>query len=118
MKARWQATVVDCPEPRELATFYERLLGLTRVQDDPDFVVIGEAPDRPGLAFQRVVDYVEPTWPEDPVMQQMHLDVRVDDLGAAEAEVLSLGATPLPGGDDRFRVYADPAGHPFCLVQV
>jgi hypothetical protein len=53
--------------------------------------------------------------PERP--QQLHLDIRVDDVDAAEREVLELGATRLPGqSEDGFRVFADPVGHPFCLV--
>jgi hypothetical protein len=47
----------------------------------------------------------------------MHVDVLVDDIDAGEAKVLALGATRLPGEGRGFRVYADPAGHPFCLVR-
>jgi hypothetical protein len=46
----------------------------------------------------------------------MHVDVRVDGLDEAESKVLALGATRLDGGGKQFRVYADPVGHPFCLV--
>jgi hypothetical protein len=46
----------------------------------------------------------------------MHLDVRVSDLDESEKAALALGARKLPGGGERFRVFADPAGHPFCLV--
>jgi hypothetical protein len=45
----------------------------------------------------------------------VHLDIRVADIEAAEAQVLALGATRLPSTEPGFRVYADPAGHPFCL---
>ena len=45
----------------------------------------------------------------------MHLDITVRDIAEAEAQVLALGATRLPGTEPGFRVYADPAGHPFCL---
>ncbi len=50
--------------------------------------------------------------------QQLHLDVEVDDADEAELAVLALGATRLPDPSDAedFRVFADPAGHPFCLV--
>jgi len=44
------------------------------------------------------------------------MDVRVDDIAVAEPAVLALGATRLEGGGRTFRVYADPAGHPFCLT--
>jgi len=46
----------------------------------------------------------------------MHFDVMVDDVEAAEPRVLALGARRLPGPDSQSRVYADPAGHPFCLI--
>jgi catechol 2,3-dioxygenase-like lactoylglutathione lyase family enzyme len=116
MIGRWHGLVIDCPDPSALAEFYQQLLGMIRVQDEPGWVVIGDAPDRPGVAFQRVPAFRAPTWPVGETPQQMHVDVRVDDLDKAEAEVLALGATLLPGGRERFRVYADPAGHPFCLV--
>ena len=45
----------------------------------------------------------------------MHLDIAVDDMDEAERLALSLGAVPLPGGGETFRVYRDPSGHPFCL---
>jgi catechol 2,3-dioxygenase-like lactoylglutathione lyase family enzyme len=117
MIGRWHGLVIDCPDPSALAVFYEELLGMQRVQDDGDWVVIGDAPDRPGLAFQRAPDLRPPQWPDPERPQQMHLDVRVDDIDAAEREVLALGARRLPGEGRRFRVYADPVGHPFCLVQ-
>jgi catechol 2,3-dioxygenase-like lactoylglutathione lyase family enzyme len=109
-------TVLDCPDPDRLAGFYEELLGMVRVQDEADWVVIGDAADRPGLAFNRISDYRPPTWPVGDRPQYWHFDVRVDDLDAGEQAVLDLGATRLPGGGDSFRVFADPVGHPFCLI--
>lgn len=108
--------VIDCPDPDELARFYEQLLGMQRVQEEPDWVVIGDAADRPGVAFARVQEYQPPTWPHGLRPQYSHFDVRVDDLDAGEAAVTALGATRLPGGGEVFRVFADPIGRPFCLV--
>ena len=116
MIGRLHGTVIDCAAPQELASFYEALLGMQRVQDEPGWVVIGDAPDRPGLAFAQVEDYRPPTWPTGDRPQYRHFDVRVEDLDVAEAAVVELGATRLSGGGDRFRVFADPVGHPFCLV--
>ena len=68
------------------------------------------------LEFQGVADYRAPDWPGQERPQQMHIDVVVEDLDAAEAAVLELGATKhehQPG--TTFRVFLDPAGHPFCL---
>jgi catechol 2,3-dioxygenase-like lactoylglutathione lyase family enzyme len=112
----WHGLVIDCPDPDQLATFYAELLGMIRVQDSPEFVVIGDSPDRPGMAFARAHEWTPPTWPDPQVPQQMHIDVRVDDLDSAEQQVLELGATRLDGGGEHFRVFADPTGHPFCLV--
>lgn len=118
MIGTWHATVLDCADPGVLASFYQELLGMIRVQEDEDgsWVGIGDAPDRPALAFQRVDGYVPPRWPGQAVPQQAHLDVRVKDLDIAETEVLALGATVTGEGSATFRVYLDPQGHPFCLV--
>ena len=110
--------VIDCADPPGLASFYEELLGMTRVQDEPHWVVIGTAPDQPGIAFTRVPNYRPPTWPDGPRPQHRHFDVRVPDLDTAEGQVIAIGATRLRGGGDTFRVFADPAGHPFCLILV
>lgn len=118
MTITWHSVVLDCPDPRSLADFYGGLLGLQRLQDDPDWVALGEAGSPPKIAFQRVADFTAPTWPDPAVPQQLHLDLAVDaaELDDAEQTVLRLGGRRLPGGGDDFRVYADPSGHPFCLV--
>ena len=70
------------------------------------------------LAFQRVADHRPPEWPGAEHPQQLHLDLEVDDLDAGEAAVVALGARKhevQPG--ETFRVFLDPAGHPFCLVR-
>ena len=68
------------------------------------------------ISFHRVAGYTPPTWPTQERPQQMHLDVIVDDLDAAEAAVIDLGATKHPDQPGTsFRVFLDPAGHPFCL---
>jgi hypothetical protein len=94
---------------------------------DEDWVDVGEPP---GLlvSFQRAPEHQPPRWPDPASSMQFHLDIGVDEIEAAEARVLALGATRLPWDSDRevaqglrppgpsgFRVFADPAGHPFCL---
>jgi catechol 2,3-dioxygenase-like lactoylglutathione lyase family enzyme len=124
---RLLSVVVDCSDAEVSSRFWQRLLGYERLYDDVDergtqWVTIGR-PDSPSdrLSFQRVDDYQPPTWPEGPRPQQLHLDLRVDDLDAADRLVLAAGARPLGDTvvhpDETFRVYADPDGHPFCLVQ-
>jgi catechol 2,3-dioxygenase-like lactoylglutathione lyase family enzyme len=117
MIGRLEKTVIDCPEPRELAAFYAELLGMRVNEDSEDWVVIGRVPGARELAFQRAPVFVPPRWPDPQHPQQLHLDVRVEDVDSAERAVLALGARRLPGSDERgFRVFADPVGHPFCLV--
>lgn len=114
MIGRLYNVVIDCPDPRALAGFYSALLGMPIVSDSGDWVVIKDDSGR--VAFQQAPDLREPRWPDPERPQQLHLDVLVDDIDAAEAKVLALGATRLPGEGDDFRVYADRANHPFCLV--
>jgi len=111
--ARYPSIVLDCPDPSRLATFYGALLDW-KVEISDDWADIRT--DGHCISFQQVVDYTPPAWPGQDVPQQMHIDVVVDDLDAGEAAVLELGATKhdfQPG--ETFRVYLDPAGHPFCL---
>lgn len=68
------------------------------------------------MTFQRVENYLAPTWPTQERGQQMHLDFAVDDIGEAVKLAESLGATQAPDQPgERWRVMLDPAGHPFCL---
>ncbi|MGW9306145.1 MULTISPECIES: VOC family protein [Streptomyces] len=111
------AVVLDCPDPLALARFYAAVIGGTIKGDsDSRWVDLVDAPGTP-LAFQAAPGFVPPRWPRTDGSQQFHLDLAVEDLDAAEREVLALGARPLDTEDRKrsFRVYADPAGHPFCL---
>lgn len=119
------AFVLDCPDPAALADFYARLLGWRILPDDPtdteDPTEDGEWVDlvHPGghgrLAFQRDPEFQAPTWPARERPQMAHLDLRVADLDAAHEHALAVGARLLDASHRTFRVYADPAGHPFCL---
>jgi len=109
---------LECRDPAALADFYSRLTGWPVVHANADWYSVGES-ENAGfhLSFQRSPGHQPPTWPDPASSMQLHLHFRVDDLDAAERAVLALGGTMLddqPG--DRSRVYADPAGHPFCLV--
>ena len=121
---RFDTVVLDCPDPHALAEFYAGLLG-QEIADDGDDSRQSLRCDGSGvsLAFQRANNYVAPSWPDGPP-QQLHLDLTVDDFVTAHRGALALGATALsptspPEPDDTsgFRVYADPAGHPFCLCR-
>lgn len=117
MIGRLEKTVIDCPDPRSLAQFYCQVLGMRINEDIGDFIVIGAEPGLRQLAFQRVTEWVPPRWPDPAYPQQLHLDIRVGDADQAERELLTLGATRVPAERETgFRVFADPAGHPFCIV--
>ncbi|MHA6792848.1 VOC family protein [Pseudonocardia bannensis] len=118
-----QCVVLDCPEPIGLARFYAGLLGgeVNRadprwsLDDDWSTLHLGSGGV---LAFQRVAGHRPPRWPDPAHPQQSHLDIGVVDLDAAHAQVVALGARPLDVDRARgWSVYADPAGHPFCLVR-
>lgn len=112
--ARFPSIVLDCPDPHALAEFYAQMLGW-QVEVRDDWVEI-RADYGQCISFQRVEGYAPPDWPGQESPQQMHLDLVVDDLDEAEAAVVGLGGTRhehQPG--ETFRVFLDPAGHPFCL---
>ncbi len=111
---RLHHVIIDCADPAGLARFWSAVLGLPVTYESGDFVVVSVDTTTSGLAFQLAPDHRPPVWPDPASSQQVHLDVMVDDLVAAGAAVVALGARLLPAGD---HVYADPAGHPFCLIR-
>lgn len=111
---RLSVTTVNAPDALALARFYATLTGGSARGDAGWATVSGP---RGFLAFQQIADHRPPTWPDGDVPMQMHLDFHVDDLEATGRRALAAGATRLehqPNSDHCF-VYADPAGHPFCL---
>ena len=114
-----RSVVLDCADPRKLAAFYMELVGGEIAYADDEWVNLrgeGLVP----LSFQAVRNHRAPDWPDGDPPQQFHLDVTVDDVDEAEERVLAIGATkhsvqPGEAEDGNFRVYLDPAGHPFCL---
>ncbi|MDL2081183.1 VOC family protein [Streptomyces sp. GXMU-J15] len=123
--ARFRSVVIDCPDPLALAEFYAAVLGGTPEAQAEDWVVL-RAPGVPRLSFNREPDFRPPAWPrEGDNAQQFHLDLDAGptwaEVDAAERRVLALGARLLrreQDPEDDFRVYADPAGHPFCLCRI
>jgi hypothetical protein len=112
--ARFPSLVIDCPEPDVLASFYGAILDW-KVETSPGWAEV-RADYGQCISFQQVENFSPPAWPGQERPQQMHVDVMVSDLDAGEAAVLELGATKhehQPGTS--FRVFLDPAGHPFCL---
>jgi hypothetical protein len=126
--------VLDCEDARQLAEFYRQLLGYSyRPGDEPpapgtpdtkgqDWLVLRDPEGGQALAFQQVAQLPEPTWPEGPRPQMLHLDTTVPtiiDLQVQHQRALALGARLLldrsDDPDEPLFVYADPAGHPFCI---
>ncbi|WP_269937337.1 VOC family protein [Arthrobacter sp. HY1533] len=114
--ARNPGFVIDCPDAARLAEFYAAMLGWEVTAED-GWVDIRPDDGSNCISFQQVDSgYRAPVWPGQKHPQQMHLDVVVDSLDDGEAEVIRLGAAKAehqPGAT--FRVFLDPAGHPFCL---
>jgi glyoxalase superfamily protein len=129
-----RTTVLDATDARALAEFYRQLLGLRyRPGDEPpepggpdprgdDWLVLRN-PTGAHLAFQAVAQLPRATWPEGPVPQQLHLDLAVAsaaELNVQHERAVGLGATLLldrfDDPEEPLRVYADPAGHPFCIL--
>jgi catechol-2,3-dioxygenase len=107
--------MLDCPDAKVLSHFYAELLGKPVTYEAEGVAMIGEDGGQP-VMFQQVAQYRQPRWPDPSSPQQFHLDVTVTDVNAAEPAVLALGAIRLDGEGPNWRVYADPAGKPFCLV--
>ena len=126
--------VLDCTDVRALAEFYRQLLGYRyRPGDEPpaagepdpngsDWLVLRDDAGTNRLAFQQVAKLPKATWPEGPIPQQLHLDLSVttiQDFNAQHERALALGAKMLRDRSndpqEPLRVYADPAGHPFCI---
>ncbi|MEB2526496.1 VOC family protein [Kocuria rosea] len=128
-----QTTVLDATDVRGLAEFYRKLLGLQYrpgdeppadgATDDHDWLVLTNADGARQLSFQAVPVLPRVTWPDaSGVAQQLHLDLTVPDAEALELQrerALELGAEQLldrsDDPDEPLYVFADPAGHPFCI---
>jgi catechol 2,3-dioxygenase-like lactoylglutathione lyase family enzyme len=125
--------VLDTSDARGLAEFYRQMFGLTYRAGDE--IPADGAPDEVGrdwlvlvnpsgvqLAFQQTDQVTPSTWPDGTIPQQLHLDTAVPDaetLDAQHGRALALGAKLIfdrrDDPEEPLRVYADPAGHPFCV---
>jgi hypothetical protein len=125
-------TVLDCVRVRELAEFYRALLGLhyragdeaptDGTPDHADWLVLTDEHGARALAFQKVDELPESTWPAPGVPQQLHLDLTVGtraELEQHRQRAVALGARELldrtDDAEEPLHVLADLAGHPFCI---
>jgi predicted enzyme related to lactoylglutathione lyase len=120
MRITRRIIVFDAPDLAVESTFWAELLsGTAEIDADGEWATV-YADGKPYLGVQLATNYVAPQWPDGQQQQQIHLDLYVDDVPAAHEKVISLGAKMLQPAEDLtadegFQVYADPAGHPFCL---
>jgi hypothetical protein len=124
--ANYAYTALDCANPVELAKFYSKITGL-KVQpfdegetaETCEWLELWDENDRTKMAFQKIDNYRVPTWPTGDLPQQAHMDFHAKNLDIAENEILAIGGRKAEHQvrPNRFRVYLDPAGHPFCIVQ-
>jgi catechol 2,3-dioxygenase-like lactoylglutathione lyase family enzyme len=113
---RLSSVTVNCPDAAGLAAFYADITGGRIAFSNPDWAVVNSPGGR--IDFQTVPGHSPPTWPGNTSPNRLHLDFLVDDLAAAEARVLAAGATryQFQPNSGHCLVFADPAGHPFCLT--
>jgi predicted enzyme related to lactoylglutathione lyase len=119
MDIRYQVVVIDAADLTPVSTFWAGVLGGSVDRED-DWHMVMDQDGTPRIGIQLAPDHVPPQWPDGNPPQQLHLDLWVADVAASHDEVLELGATLLQAAPDLtaeegFQVYADPAGHPFCL---
>lgn len=120
MKIRRTIVVFDAADIEAESAFWTALLEGKVEKDDDWHSIYADGEWR--LGIQLAPDHVLPQWPDGQQRQQLHLDLYIDDLDAGRKRVLELGGRLLkeserPGSPDEFVVYADPAGHPFCLCK-
>jgi catechol 2,3-dioxygenase-like lactoylglutathione lyase family enzyme len=117
MIGQLETVVFDARDPAALAEFYRELLGAKTIHKEDRWITIEDGTGR-RLSFQRSPEHEPPRFPDPAGSQQLHVDIRVDDVDKAEREVVALGAVRVPDAveDNTFRVFRDPAGHTFCLI--
>ena len=121
LKINHQVVVFDAADLAAESGFWAEVLGGTvDAEDDWHMVYVDGGPK---VGVQLAPDHVAPEWPDGAPPQQIHLDLWIDDIEVADEKVMSLGAkllkaAPDINSPDSYQVYADPAGHPFCLCWV
>ena len=111
--------VFDAADVAAVSAFWAAMLDGSVVDEDPQFHCVIDSQGNWLVGVQRAPDHVPPDWP-DGEPQQLHIDFHVTDPAERHRRAIDLGArllqdAPNPESDQGHRVYADPAGHPFCL---
>ena len=121
MRIDHQVVVFDAADLSSESTFWAGVLdGEVDTEDDWHMVIVD---GKPRVGVQLAPDHIPPDWPDGTPHQQIHLDLWVEDFASAHDRVMALGARVLKAAEqgtspDNFQVYADPAGHPFCLCWI
>jgi predicted enzyme related to lactoylglutathione lyase len=112
---RFHWIVIDTVDPARIAPFWCALLGVReRGWFGDDYLMLTTDGGAPPVAFQRVPEAKS-------VKNRLHVDLAVDDLDGAFAQIVALGGSAvsdileMPGGY-RWRVMADPEGNEFCIL--
>ena len=110
---RFHMVVIDCKDPRSLATFWQGFTGFQRRRDHEDWVSIHSPDGSMRIGFQQV--------PEGKVVKnRVHLDFSAADEEATAKEIEGMGAARRwvsEDPEDPFVVLADPEGNEFCVVR-
>ena len=109
--------VFDAADLPAESAFWAGILG-GHVFEDETFHSVIDAAGEWRIGVQLAPKHVPPDWP-DGTPQQVHMDLHVEDPKPAHEQAMKLGARLLQSGDlesdEGHQVYADPAGHPFCI---
>jgi len=119
MKMVRQVIVFDAADLEAESAFWAGVLGGHVFKED-DWHSVVDAAGEWRIGVQLAPDHVPPDWPHGTIPQQVHLDLHVEDPHAAHDEAIARGArllqaAPDPEAEEGHQVYADPAGHPFCI---
>ncbi|HWC23086.1 MAG TPA: VOC family protein [Flexivirga sp.] len=107
---------LDCADAGVMATFYSAALGWDITAQGEGYAMLQHGDLR--LGFGETPDYQAPSWPDDG-HKQFHLDLAAEDVDAAVARCVELGATkPEQQPGETWTVLLDPAGHPFCMTKL
>ncbi|HVX42468.1 MAG TPA: VOC family protein [Mycobacteriales bacterium] len=114
---------IGCPDQigeeegnRVLAEFYGDLLGWPGYEAYGDCFISRSPKFRVGFNETGWSDMRPPRWPDPDYPQQAHLDILVPDVESYGRRAVQYGASLLQSREP-YRIYADPAGHPFCLYR-
>jgi hypothetical protein len=109
--------VFDAADLHQESAFWGSMLD-GHVFVDESFHSVIDAAGEWRIGIQLAPNHTPPEWP-DGAPQQVHIDLHVEDAKHAHEQAMNLGARLLQPGDleadEGHQVYADPAGHPFCI---